>query len=252
MRIPALRGVIDRRILVNFRVDPDVLARLLPAPFRPKLVNGMGMAGVCLIRLKHVRPAFLPAIVGLSSENAAHRFAVRWHDDGGEHDGVFIPRRDSSSRLNTLIGGRLFPGVHHHARFQVDERDDACQVVLDSDDGSTHLAVEGRVAAELPKGSVFRSLREASDFFQSGSVGYSAAARPHRFDGLELRCFTWQVTPLDVRRVESSFFEDRKLFPAGSVAFDCALLMRGVAHEWHARKSLCAPYVGVAAAVTPA
>src|SRR5439155_782844 len=58
MPIPVIRGVIDRRILVNYRVDPDVLARILPQPFRPKLVNGMGMAGVCLIRLKHIRPRF--------------------------------------------------------------------------------------------------------------------------------------------------------------------------------------------------
>ena len=42
---PVIRGLIDRRILVNFRVVPDVLARLLPAPFRPKLVNSAGMAG---------------------------------------------------------------------------------------------------------------------------------------------------------------------------------------------------------------
>ena len=46
MRIPVLRGVIDRRLLVNFRVDPDVLARVLPSPFRPMLANGMGMAGI--------------------------------------------------------------------------------------------------------------------------------------------------------------------------------------------------------------
>jgi hypothetical protein len=32
MRIPIIRGVIDRRILVNFRADPAVLARLLPPP----------------------------------------------------------------------------------------------------------------------------------------------------------------------------------------------------------------------------
>ena len=63
MQIPVIRGIIDRRILVNFRVDPDVLARFLPAPFRPKLVNGTGMAGVCLIRLKSIRPRFLPSFV---------------------------------------------------------------------------------------------------------------------------------------------------------------------------------------------
>jgi hypothetical protein len=54
MTIPVIIGMIDRRILVNFRVDPVVLATILPSPFRPKLVSGAGMAGVCLIRLQHM------------------------------------------------------------------------------------------------------------------------------------------------------------------------------------------------------
>jgi hypothetical protein len=55
-----------------------------------------------------------------------------------------------------------------------------------------------------------------------------------------LRSFRWQVQPLAVERVESSFFENRALFPPGSVAFDCTLLMRGIEHEWHGRGQLCA------------
>src|SRR5215469_685094 len=81
-QLPAVAGTIERRILVNFRCRPDVLARILPAPFRPKLINDWGMAGICLIRLGGIRPAFLPAIGGLNSENAAHRIAVEWDDHG--------------------------------------------------------------------------------------------------------------------------------------------------------------------------
>jgi hypothetical protein len=239
MRIPVIRGLIDRRILVNYRVDPQVLAGLLPRPFRPKLVNGAGMAGVCLIRLKHIRPRFLPAFVGISSENAAHRMAVEWDQNGERREGVFIPRRDTSSRLNTLVGGTLFPGVHHHATFRVREEGDHYRVALDSDDRQTHLLVEGCVATDLPAGSVFRSLAEASAFFERGALGYSVTARPGEFDGLELRSFRWQVQPLAVERVESSFFADRARLPAGSVEFDCALLMRGIEHEWHGRECLC-------------
>jgi hypothetical protein len=240
MQIPVIRGLIDRRILVNFRADPTVLARLLPPLFRAKLVNGVGMAGVCLIRLKDIRPKFLPPLLGISSENAAHRIAVEWDRDGNTREGVFIPRRDTSSRLNTLAGGRLFPGVHHHAAFRVQEHDDRYRVELNSDDRHTRLLVEGHVGHELPPTSVFGSLKEASDFFEGGSLGYSATAKPGQFDGLELRSFNWQVQPLAVDGVESSFFENRALFPAGSVEFDCALLMRGIDHEWHGREPLCA------------
>src|SRR5258708_5090052 len=158
MRIPVLRGLIDRRILVNYQVNPDALSAILPAPFRPKLVNGVGMAGICLIRLKHIRPRFLPAAIGIASENAAHRIAVEWEEHGKLREGVYIPRRDTSSRLNTLVGGRLFPGQHHHARFRIDERGAHYRLALDSDDGSTHVVVEGHAASEFPATSVFRSL----------------------------------------------------------------------------------------------
>ena len=240
MQIPVIRGIIDRRILVNFQVDPNVLARFLPAPFEPKLVNGKGMAGVCLIRLKNIRPKFLPSFLGISSENAAHRIAVQWNQDGETKEGVFIPRRDTSSRLNALLGGRLFPGVHHHAAFQVQEEDDRYRIELNSDDRHTHLLIDGHVAQEFPPTSIFRSLKDVSDFFQKGSLGYSVTADSGKFDGLELRNSNWQVQPLAVEKVESSFFEDENLFPPGSVKFDCALLMRGIDHEWHGKGKMCA------------
>lgn len=240
MRIPVLRGVIERRILANYRVDPAALHRLLPPPFRPKLVHGWGIAGICLIRLRGVRPALLPEWLGIASENAAHRIAVEWTDaDGLLREGVYIPRRDTNSRLNAWAGGRLFPGVHHHARFTVRETLERFEVALRSDDGLTHVAVRAHLAAQLPATSVFRSLQEASEFFRAGSLGYSATAAESSFHGLELRCHTWHVDPLEVEEVRSSFFEDVQRFPPGSTTFDCALLMRGIAHEWHSREDLC-------------
>ena len=58
------------------------------------------------------------------------------------------------------------------------------------------------------------------------------------FDGLELRSFGWKIEPLAVEAVESSFFANEQLFPRGSLEFDCALLMRDIEHEWHARPTL--------------
>jgi hypothetical protein len=232
-----MRGLIDRRILVNFRVDPEVLSRLLPPPFRPQLVQGKGMAGICLIRLRQLRPRWLPAFAGITSENAAHRIAVEWDDHGTTHSGVYIPRRDSSSLLNCLAGGRVFPGVHHHSHFEVREADGEYAVEVTNVDG-THIAVAGRLAAGLPGGSVFDSVAAASNFFSKGAIGYSATGRLGEYDGLELRSFGWHVEPLEVDCAESSFFSNSSIFPAGSAEFDCALLMRQIAHEWHGLDTL--------------
>lgn len=236
MYLPTLKGTIDRRLLVNYRVDPARLHELLPAPFRPKLIHGMGIAGICLIRLKHLRPRGLPTAIGFWSENAAHRIAVEWDEQGTVREGVYIPRRDSSSRLNALVGGRLFPGAHHHAHFAVTEADEDYSVRMVSDDGETRVAVEARRTSRLPERSIFASLDEASMFFERGALGYSATSRPGSLDCLELCCKNWRVEPLDVTRAESTFFDDPNRFPSGSAELDCALLMREIRHEWYVRE----------------
>lgn len=238
MRIPTISGIIDRRILVNFRIDPEVTRRFLPPPFRPKLAGGWAIGGICLIRFKHLRPKLLPGFVGMSSENAAHRFAVEWDEWGRARTGVYIPRRDTDSRFNAFVGGRLFPGVHHRAVFGVRESGDRFEVEYRTDDGEMRVAVAARRADRLPEGSVFGSLADASEFFELGSVGYSATAEDGRFDGVELQCHNWRVEPLAVEKVESTFFEDTSIFPRGSVEFDCALLMLGIDHEWHGMRDL--------------
>jgi hypothetical protein len=252
MKLPVVRGIIDRRILVNFHVDPAILAPLLPAPFRPKIIHGVGMVGICLIRLKQIRPTFVPSWLGISSENAAHRTAVEWDDNGTVREGVHVRRRDTNSWLNSLVGGRLFPGIHHHAKFTVEETPDHYAVALRSDDGVVSMSVRGHPTDRLPASSVFRSREEASAFFEAGSLGYSDTPTPGRFQGLELRCLNWQVTPLHVEEVYSSFFEDPSLFPRGSIGFDCALLMQGIAHEWHGQADLCCAVANPSVEAVPA
>jgi hypothetical protein len=240
MQLPVIEGVIARRLLVNYRVVPDALAPLLPAPFRPKLVRGMAIAGICLIRLDAIRPRHLPAVVGLASENAAHRIAVEWDDAGTVREGVYIPRRDTNSRANALLGGRLFPGQYRQARFSAIEDGDQLALHVASADGVTRISLAGRVAEALPPDSIFASLGEASRFFESGAVGYSTTRDPARFDGMELRSQDWRVAPFAIGRVASSFFDDPARFPSGKAMFDCALIMRDIRHEWHGRGQLCA------------
>src|SRR5689334_22869595 len=146
MQLPVLKGVIRRRLLVNFRVDPDVMQAQLPGKFRPKLQDGKAIAGICLIRLEELRPRFLPSEIGLSSENAAHRVAVLWDENGSTQEGVFIPRRDSNSPVNRLIGGRLFPGEHHEATFTICETPRNIHFSMASVDGDVEVRIRCRLA----------------------------------------------------------------------------------------------------------
>jgi hypothetical protein len=221
-------------MLVNFRADPEIVRLLLPAPFKPKRHAGYALVGICLIRLEAIRPTGWPAWCGLSSENAAHRIAVEWEEGGERREGVFVPRRHTGSRLNQLAGGRLFPGEQLAANFHVDDAAGSIRLRMQAKDGRTSVEVVGQETDALPSGSCFASVEDSSAFFAAGSVGYSANQGGARADGLELVTDRWTVRPLRVEAVTSSFFDDRSIFPAGSIQFDHALIMRDIAHRWMA------------------
>ncbi|MFK3733883.1 DUF2071 domain-containing protein [Streptomyces sp. NPDC088090] len=232
MRQPRLSSVIERRLLVNYRVAPDAAARLLPRPLRPQLVHGHAVAGICLLRLGSVRPAWAPKVFGLRSENAAHRIAVEWDGPDGVETGVYIPRRDTASRINAWAGGRLFPGEHGRADFDVHETPGQVHVALATWDGDTRVDVTIEPSDELRDSELFADLAEASRFFQRGTKGFSATGSGRHLDGMELRTDAWRVEAGRIRSAASSFFDDPDCFPPGSATLDCALLMRDVPVSW--------------------
>ena len=222
----ALDAVIERRLLVNFRLDPQVAARLLPAPFRPQLVEGDAVAGVCLIRLGGMRPAGFPVAAPVHVESAAHRIAVEWDAADGPAHGVWVPERHTASRLAAAVGGRGFPGVQRPAAFRVRESAGRSAVSVEASDVSVAADVE---TTERFSSGLFADLASASAFFRAGDVGWSPARRADRAEGLRLTTDRWRIEPGLAHEARSSFFD---ALPAGSAVFDSALVMRDVPVRW--------------------
>jgi hypothetical protein len=229
VRGQAIRAVMERRLLVNYRIEPDVLQAVLPAPFRPSLADGYGVGSICLIRLAHIRPTgWLPATSGLRLENAAHRIAVLVDTADGPVPSVYIPDRYTSSRLATLTRGLLFPRLRM-ARFHAEEKDGRYRIMAQSPDGTMRIAVTARIAARLPADSVFASVHQASEFFRLAPAGYSATPVPGLFDGVALETSYRDKHPLRVNAVASSYFDDPRLFPPGTATADSAFVVSGLA-----------------------
>jgi hypothetical protein len=224
--VPALAAVIERRLLINYRLDPGVAATLLPEGLRPQLVDGSAVAGVCLIRLGSLRPEWMPATIGWRAENAAHRIAVEWDDAQGTHQGVYIPVRHSASWLPVAVGGRFFPGVHRHATFTGSETANRIRVGLAASD--LRVSADVAVVKEWSSG-LFPGVDDASAFFRAGSTGWSPRRRGADLDGLTLETSQWRVEPGRMLHVESSFFD---ALPEGSAQFDSVLVMRDVPIAW--------------------
>jgi hypothetical protein len=235
---PRLATVIVRRLLLNYRADPEIVAAGLPAPFRPRLRRGYAVVGLDLCRTGRTRPVGLPAVVGVTSESASHRIAVEWPGPDGLRQGYYVPRRDSGSRLSVAVGTRVSPGVHHRASFEVVQAPGRLRVAYATLDEDAAVDVEVRVGSRLTGSRLFGGLAEASEFFRLESAGYSAGREPDRFDGAGLTPAQWRIDPCDVVRAASSVYDDRDRFPVGSIEPDCALLMRHLPARWTALEPL--------------
>ena len=176
----------------------------------------------------------MPASLGVTTENAAHRIAVEWRENGLWRSGVYVPRRNTDSRLTEVLGGRVFPGQHQRARFEIEETDERVRVAFTAKGGATWVDAEVRRARELPDSKLFADLQTASAFFQSSPTAWS----PRRDDTLEavsLHTAAWSIEAAEPVRVRSSFFDDDTRFPAGSLTLDSAMLMLDVPVRWDAQ-----------------
>lgn len=232
MELPVLNGVIDRRILVNYRVAPEVVKALLPAHLEPLIVNGYASAGICLLRLKHIGIKYSPSFLRITSENAAHRFLVTYKEQEQEKHGVYIPRRDTDSMLNVWLAGKIFSWPHFPANFEVRESGVVYSVKMHGEDSNSSLRVEAEVSSAFPTDSMFDSINHASGCFEKCNVGISPSTKPGQFMAIELKTKSWLMKPLKALSLESSFYEDTSIFPKGSIHFDNALLMENIEHEW--------------------
>jgi hypothetical protein len=103
---------------------------------------------------------------------------------------VFIPRRDTNSLINRAAGGRVFPGEHHAAKFEVTEEGRNISLAMNAMDGSISVSVSATAADALPASSCFASVQEASSFFEPGALGYSATRSGESSTG-----FSWARNP---------------------------------------------------------
>lgn len=231
--MPVMSGIIDRRILVNYKVAPEIVKSLLPPHLEPWVINGYASAGICLLRLKGIGIRHTPSLLKITSENAAHRFLVTYKREGKEEHGVYIPRRDTDSRLNVLLAGKLLHWPHYPASFQSNESNGRYSVKMESADGYAGLSIAAGVVEKFPEHSMFDSVEHASECFRDCALGISPSTSPAKFKSIELKTKSWLVKPLQVHHLQSSYFENQNLFPEGCIAFDNALLMENIEHEWH-------------------
>jgi hypothetical protein len=226
---PAVRGVVQRRLLVNYRADVGTLGAVLPEPFVAREVgeSGDGIGSVCFTKVRGARTRLSPSLLGVSAEVATHRVSAVCETESGTEACAYVPRRDVSSRSFAFLWNLTMPADLKIGVFRVVE--DGCVYVRVRSAGE-HAGVEAHESepGRIPSTSVFGSVEEASEFFRDGGIEYTPSG--DRYDGVEPRPREWELEPVEVREAISSFFEDL------DAEFDSAFRMGDIRHEWRPRR----------------
>ena len=222
-------GIMKRRLLVNWRVDPEAMRRVLPPGVTPKLVNGSAIAGLCLVALQRLRPRGVPEFLGIASENLAVRTGVVTRSRMGVDGAVLIFDRYSGSRVNAALGHLVGYGIHERGRFHVAENRLLTEISIRALAGSAIAHVRLAPTHALATESIFGSVEQASDFFRGGECGYSPTPRPGIWDCVRLHLERWDFEPMRVLSASSTHIV--RLF-GGAASIDSAFVMRDIPHTW--------------------
>lgn len=130
----------ERRILVNYRVDLGKLDTALPGPFRGREVGetGKGIGTVCLTRVKNARPKFAPERAGLSVRSVTHRIPAEIEGEG--RFCAYVPLRGVSSRLCATLGSHALPAELRCAEFRTEQEVGVRRTSVDC--GGEYVGVE--------------------------------------------------------------------------------------------------------------
>lgn len=215
------RRPIGCRILVLYRIEPEVAQGLLPGGLQPVLEGGYAIAGLCYTRLGSNRSRWLPRRLGSPSDHLAVRIAAEFDGRKTPKQGTWILRRQTSSWIEARCGDKLFRGDYRRAVFDLDEN--AAGLTLTVRNGEREELFLRAEAADGLRGSLFCSPRHAEEFLAA-----TEGARPHDIfapeaDDLEIRTGAFAPEPLSVLEVRSAFFEDPALFSPDTAHLDCAL-----------------------------
>lgn len=231
-RLAQATGILEDTVLLNFRTDPNVLKRLLPAPFVPRLVDGYGLVGILMFKMRDLACETNMGLPSPPSDHVLYRVAVSWQQGTRTHHGMYLLRHEVNTRLPVRQRKRgLFPVAAQPVRWHKAPEAGKFEWSLQTRN-RTRLKVQARLAAYFPPGSVFDSLDQASVFFQKERAAIAPRFQKSVFANTRFLPLNWAVKPLFIESLQTDMDQLGNLFPKGHIFFDSGLIWPQIPCKW--------------------
>jgi hypothetical protein len=195
----AISAHVRERIVVNFAVEPDLMAAALPCDWlAPQIVDGKSVVSFCVLWLDRLTPSGWPSGLIASQISCAVRFGVIDRTTG--RPGVYVVDRCTDSALGSFATRLGFPGFHPLVKFSEKTESSARRIDVERA-GLPYVSF----SLGAPNGScgVFGSAHAFARFMSEGDRSYTLAARSGVLNIVDLVKEETEFVPYEVGLIDA-------------------------------------------------
>jgi hypothetical protein len=222
-------------LVLAYAVPADVLRPLLAPGLQLDTYGDFGFLAIALVETRGLRPAFLPAGMGLDFFLAGYRIFTRYRTSNGRNlRGLRILRSDTDRRSMQVFGNLLTHYSYDRSRWRVQRTDGTYEVEVGTPKGDADLHVEADISqtsALLPPGSPFANFREARKFAGPLPFTFDYERETHSIIRVEGVRQDWNPRPVPVTVHRNTFLDQSRFRSAGAVLAN-AFYLENVPYSW--------------------
>jgi len=227
-----MRTVFRHCILVNFAIRPEALSKRLPSHVRPDVHEGWSFLSIIIAEMEKMRPAFLPAGLGITFSQVVYRAVVRCGDERGVH---FL-RSDADNGLMVRAGNAVTFFRFHHSDITWSFADESIRFSLRPRNGeaagiNAHYDLRAG-GTTMPTSSRFSSLTQAQGFLTELYVAFGGAYSDGMIDAVRIRRNIWQSVVIPDRIGTYEAMSSGLLFGPGEAELDSCFYVEQMNYHW--------------------
>ncbi|WP_344502241.1 DUF2071 domain-containing protein [Dactylosporangium maewongense] len=237
-----MRTRFGHSLVLTYALPAPVLAPLLPPGLTLDTYEGPhgshGFVAIGIVSTQGLRPAPLPAALGIDAVLTGYRIFTRFPTPAGRTmRGLYILRSDTGRPALARAGNLLTRYRYHVGTVGLTVDGDLLTATVDSRDGGADLTVTADLApardgtpAPLPAGSPFADATAARRF--AGPLPYTFDAEDGGIVVVKAHRSTWTPVPVAVRVTRCTFLE-RGPFEGTAPVLAQAFHVAGLDYGWH-------------------
>ena len=230
-----IKAQLRASLVLAYAIPADVLRPMLAPGLALDTYGDFGFLAIALVETRDLRPAFLPAGLGLNFFLAGYRIFTLYRTPSGRMlRGLRILRSDTNRASMQLFGNLLTHYGYEHSRCWVRRTETTYAVEVRTLRGDADLHVEADLSAVVaapPPGSPFPDLREARKFAGPLPFTFDYERQTHSMIRVEGVRQQWNPRPLSVTVHRNSFLEQDRFRSSGAVLAN-AFYLEDVPYAW--------------------